>query len=334
MKNLRLVAFLGGSFFVSSALVLAACSSDDTVVTVTPDSGTDAGPGKDTGTPDTNVPDTNVPDTNPPFDAGLKPETFANTVANALCNALTRCCFGQTNVPEGGALDGGGTFDRPECIALYTDLGFENSLVGEDAITKGNVTLDQAKGKECIDKINALTCNLTGAELKTARAACFGALAGKLAAGQPCRASLECAPGNFCLPDGDAGVIDGGALDAGGSQVIGKCAALRGQGGNCSIVETGASGSNEEIDDSIRGEEACSYRGGGDTNLRCDSYDFVNGVYRARADWKCAPMVGASAGCNTTVWCSDGICDPTSGFVCKSPVDYFTQASCGAHTNP
>ncbi len=333
MKNLRLVAFLGGSFFVSSAMVLAACSSDDTVVTVTPDSGTpDTGGGKDTGTPDTSQPDAQT-DANPPIDAGLKLDTFANTVANALCNTLTRCCFGKNNVPEGGAIDGG-TFDRPECVALYSDLGFENSLVGEDAIAKGNVALDQAKGKDCIDKINALTCNLTGAELKTARAACFGALVGKVAAGQPCRASMECAPGNFCLPDSDGGVVDAGVLDGGGGTIIGKCAPLRGQGGNCSIVVTGNPGSNEEIDDSIRGEEACSYRGGGDTNLRCDSYDFDNAEYRPRDQWTCQPPVGANAGCNTTVWCSDGICDPTSDYVCKTPVEYFTQSACGAHTNP
>lgn len=338
MKNFRLFVFISSSLTLSAAFVLAACSSDDNVVTVTPDSGgSDTGPGGRDGNVDTDSggeKDAGT-DTGSNTDAGLKLDTFAGTVANALCNTLTKCCFGSANVPDGGAVDGG-NFNRGKCLDLYSDLGFENSLIGSDVITLGNVTLDQTKGADCLAKINALTCDLTGANLKAARAACFGALSGKLAANQPCRSSLECAPGNFCLPDADAGAGDGG------TPVIGKCAALRGSGGNCSIVDTtgGCAGGDTQcvydnsINDSNLAEDACSYRGGGDTNLRCSSYDSANDVYRSRDQWTCQATVANDTGCNSTVWCSDGICDPTANYVCKSPAKYFTPASCNTFVMP
>lgn len=331
MKNLRLVVFLGGTTFVASASMLVACSSDDTVVTVTPDSG-------DTGTPDggkadVDTTDANQPDTNPPFDGGFKPATFAGNVAEALCNTLTRCCFNQNDVPDGGAVDGG-KFDRSRCVDIYKDLGFEGSLVGEDEAMLANVTLDQTKAADCIAKIDALQCNLTGADLKAARSVCFGALAGKLAPGQPCRASLECAPGNFCLPLADGGVPADGGAD-GGAPVIGQCAALRAQGQNCSIVETNAADYDSNVLDSNVAEEACSYRGGGDTNLRCASYDPVGQDYKSRDQWTCETTVANDEVCNSTVWCSNGICDPTNGdYVCRSPVVYFTPEGCGSFVKP
>lgn len=334
MKNLRLFVFASSSLVVAAAGVLAACSDDDTAATVTPpDASTDTG-----GRIDGNVkPDTGGEDggtdsgTDSGVDAGLKLDTFADLIANSLCNTLTKCCFGNANVPDGGAVDGG-TFNRSRCVDVYSDLGFENSLIGSDAITKGNVTLDQNKGAECLAKIANLTCSLTGADLKAARAACFGALTGKLGANQPCRASLECAPGNFCLPDADAGTSDAGA----GSVVIGKCAPLRGQGGNCSIVDTTGSCADQNcvydqsILDSNIAEEACSYRGGGDTNLRCSSYDPGTDTYNARNLWTCQPTIANDQGCNSTVWCSNGICDPTQAYQCKSPVTYFTPDSCNS----
>lgn len=345
MKNMRFFLLASISSLSCAAIFLAACSDDDTAVTVNPPDGgqsetggkTDSGGETDGGDEPDAKADANV-DAN--VDAGLKLDTFADTVANALCNTLTKCCFGNANVADGGAVDGG-TFNRGRCVDIYSDLGFENSLLGNTPVTLGNVTLDQAKGADCLAKLNALSCSLTGAELKTARAACFGALSGKVAANQPCRASLECAPGHFCLPDADAGAADAGLPDA-GTAVIGKCAPLRGAGGNCSIVDTtgGCAGGDTQcvydnsINDSNVAEEACSYRGGGDTVLRCSSYDAVNDVYRARGDWKCEAPVANESGCNSTVWCADGICDPTAGFLCKSPATYFTPDSCKAFVNP
>lgn len=331
MNKLRVFFFVGSSVALSSGLVLVACSSDDNAVTITPDGGADTGGGggndsstdKDTGGKDAGV-DANE---GGPFDAGLKIDSWARTMAEAMCDYTTRCCFGQTNVPDGGALDGGGTFNRAKCVDLLTEFGFEGSTIDDDAIALGNVTFDQAKGKSCLDSIAALPCSLTGAQLKTTRAVCFGALTGKVTNGQPCRSSIECAPGHYCNPDSDAGFVGGDGGEP-GSFVVGKCAPLSGVGGNCSMLETGGPGSNEEINDSLRSEEACSYRGSADTNLRCETYDFDAGAYRPRSEWKCAAQVAKGQGCNSTAWCADGICDPIANYVCASPVTAFSPANC------
>ncbi len=310
MKNLRLLAFATGGLMVATGLLVGACSSDDTVVTAP---GTDSG--TDTSKPDTGTPDVSVPDSGPdaPFDGGFKPPTYSNTIAEAMCKALARCCFGNANVPEGGAVDGG-TFDRQECLNLYGDLGFESSNDGYDEVDAGSVSLDQAKAADCVAKIDALACELTGTAMQTIRTACFGALTGKRGNGQSCLRSIECAPGHFCNPADDGG--------------LGTCTPLRGEGENCSTVNSG-----NDDSDSFIAEEACSYRAGGDTGRHCDSYDYTNGVYRARQDWTCQPNVANGQGCNLTGWCASGICDPND-FTCKSPLQYFSKYSCEAHVNP
>jgi hypothetical protein len=325
MNNLRLLALLGSSLLVSSALVLVACGDDEDGITVNPPDGS-----AETGTTDSSKPDSNVPkddgstgDTGVP-DSGLSVQNWSRTIGEKFCDYLTKCCYGQSNVADGGALDGGGTFNRSKCVSIAGEFGFEGSNVDEDTIALGKVNIDQTKAKDCLDKIGALACSLTGAQLKAARTACFGALVGTVANGQNCRSSLECAPGHFCNPDSpEAGPPDGGV------GVIGKCAPLRGSGGACNLYLTA-----DEIADSIRAEEACSYRGGADNNLRCDSWDPDAGVYQARGDWKCAATVPNGAGCNTSAWCADGICepDPNNNFYyrCVSPAAVIQQSSCTA----
>jgi len=321
MKNLRLFFFVS-STAVGLAGALVACSSDDVIVS--PDGGTDSDAG---GQPDATQPvDGGAADTGPDVitDAGLKVETYADQVADTICNALTRCCFGNSNVPEGGVVDGG-TFDRGECLRVYATLGFESSNLGL-ATTQQNVQVNQAKGAECIAKINSLMCELSGTSLREIRSACFSALEGQLQNGAPCRTSLECASGLFCLPsDGDGGVGDGG--------IVGACAPLRKAGENCSIQDTG-----DPEADSVGAEIACSWRGGGDTNLRCASYDIVSGAYKTdRLEWTCEPAVANGAFCNTTVSCADGICDPGEVFdkyTCEPVLTYFNKFSCEAHIEP
>ena len=98
MNNLRLVALLGSSLLVSSAFILAACSDDDTAVTVNPPDGS-----ADTGTPDGSRPDSNTdddgstPDGNVP-DSGLNVQTWSRAIGEEFCNYLTECCYGQANV--------------------------------------------------------------------------------------------------------------------------------------------------------------------------------------------------------------------------------------------
>ncbi|MBX3264004.1 MAG: hypothetical protein KF782_30300 [Labilithrix sp.] len=306
---------------------LVACSSDDSIITINDDGGT-----ADAAQPDADVPDTTPPvDSGPDVaDAGLKVETYATQLAETMCNALTRCCFGNANVPDGGVVDGGddvgtGAFDRAECASLYARLGFENANVGLGTTTQ-NVVVNQAKGADCIAKIDTLMCNLDGPSLKTIRAACFEALEGQLQNGAACKTSLECASGLFCLP-GDGGVVDAD----GGSN--GTCVPLRTAGQPCSIQNTGSDES-----DSTASEIACSWRGGGDTNLRCASYDATTGLYKAdRAEWTCEPTVANGEICNTTVSCANGICDPGEDFdkfTCEPVLAYFNKYSCAAHVDP
>jgi len=310
MKKLRLVAFVSVGFAFVAAAPLVACS-DDTSINPTTDGGLPDSPSTDAPTGDTSV--TDAP-SETSVDGGLKIETIADVVSAHMCTALARCCFGNGNPPDGGA--DGGTFDRAECQRVYTDLGFENSSVGHTLFADGKVTLDQQKGADCIAKIDALTCNLTGAGLQDIRTTCFAAIKGLATAGQACGQSVECASGLFCNP-----TTPGGAL-------TGTCAALKTAGQPCGLFTNSNEGKN-----SIKSEEACSYRGSGAPSLFCDSYDFVGQVYTDPATWTCKASVANGQDCNDSTWCSSGICDPDT-FKCMSPVQYFSQLSCSSQVVP
>jgi hypothetical protein len=331
MKRLHLfaIASVSATFLTG---VLVACSSDDTVVS-SPDAG---------GLPDANEPDTAQPPVGdaatdapqPEVDAGFNVDTYSDKIADTLCNALTRCCYGDSNVPDDGGVDGGaagsGAFERSACLHIYDAIGFENSNAGVNS-TKENIVVNQAKANECLANINTLACSLDGAGLKTIRASCFAALEGQLKQGDGCKTSLECGAGLFC----DPGLDGGGAADAG---IRGACAPLRGEGGNCSIVDTG-----NPAADSYVGEEACSSRGGGDTNLRCDSYydgdmpaddgpiGNPDGYRDDRSTWKCRAQVDNDHICNTSVSCANGICNPSVGYYCESPSVYFLENICSSY---
>jgi len=303
---------------------LVACSSDDTVVT--DDAGSDVNTSPDTSRvdgSDTDV-DAGVADTGTDVhvDAGLKVETYDEQVANTLCDSLTRCCYANGNVPDGGAVDaggpdGGGFFDRASCLSIYIALGFESSNVGLAQTTK-NVVVNQAKGAECIEKLKTLACDLDGVTLKGIRSACFAALEGQLKVGDTCTATIECGKGSFC----SGTTVDGG--------FVGTCAPLRTQGQNCSLQNTGSEDEQEGPDTNV-GETACSHRGGGDTGLRCSSWDPGTGLYNDdRATWTCQPQVADGEFCNTTVSCATGVCEP-GVYVCKPVLAYFNESACFAH---
>jgi hypothetical protein len=305
MKKLRLVAFVSVSCAFVAAAPLVACS-DDTSVNPPVDGGRTDGPTPGDSSTDTNVID--APLDTADFDAGLKLDTIADTVSARMCNALARCCFGTPTPADGGA--DGGTFDRVACQNLYADLGFENSSVGHTLFTGGKVGLDQQKGKDCLDKIDALACSLTGAALQDIRTSCFAAIKGLATNGQACNQSVECATGLFCNPTGS------GAF-------TGTCTALKTAGQPCGVF------TGESVEkNAVRGEEACSYRGSGTPALHCDSLDDVGG-YTDPATWTCKPTVANGQLCNSSVWCTSGICDPDT-FLCTSPSQYFTKYSCEA----
>lgn len=315
MKNLRLFAFSTCSLTLAAACLVAACG-DDTAVSVDA-GGVDGSTDAPVVTPDGEAPDSGsdaqTDGSKPLIDAGLTVEWFKTTVASTLCSSLAKCCYGANGVPDSGAVDGG-TFKTSACESLYQQLGFEQSnLNGELAVTGGNVVLDQAQALDCLNKVNALSCSLSGTELAAARTSCFDAMRGKLTAGQTCKASIECAPGNYCKP----GIADGGGT--------GTCTALAAQGQPCSIWNTGNDDSDQQTN-----EQVCSWRAGGEPLLHCDSYDYVGGQYRARTDWKCAAAVGVGQSCSATTWCNGGICDPAD-YTCKTPVQYFTPDTCSRY---
>jgi hypothetical protein len=318
-RQLRFFAFAGVVSSGALAAIVAACGGDDTIVTNTGlDSGTDAGtptPPEDTGAPfDAGIPDA-LPD-------HFEIPDFVSLIESTMCSALTKCCFGNANMPDGGIIDGGPfsgkAYSGLRCLDAVKDLGFEFSAVGSDLVDGGTVLVSAPAANDCIAKLNALTCNLTGSELQAIRASCFAAFDGQRDAGAPCVASIQCPLGAFC----DMGP-GGGGPDSG----PGTCTPLRADGGSCGVFHD-VNGLNDNVTDSIKDEEACSTRGSGDTHLRCQSYDFGINDYPDAASWICQPTIANGEPCNSTVWCASGICDPND-FICKSPLDYFA-ANCSS----
>jgi hypothetical protein len=256
----------------------------------------------------------------PPGPPEFKPDTFNVAIGNAVCNALTRCCFNDNDVAEGEPVNGAagsGKFNREKCVNTYSNLGFEGSHAGILAIDRTNVQVNQAKTAACIAKINTLACNLDGAALKDIRATCFDALEGQLVNNDPCKHSVECKKGLFCLQrKGEA---------------TGTCVPLRTEGQTCGdVVNTG-----DDPSDSLAAEVACSSRGGGDTGLMCESYVWE---YKTdRSQWLCKPARANGLVCNTSVSCASGICDPGDNldkYICEPTLAYFTKPACKAFITP
>lgn len=311
MKKLRLYAFGSTFMFVLGTSLLGACG-DDTVVSIT-DAGSDGNTSTDGSTTDAPNGDGSV-DSGRDADSAPPPKNAAELAVqmeSVLCGSLTRCCFNNGNVADGGAVDGG-TYNGAACRDLFRGLGFEFSTIGLDKIDAGGVVaIDQAKAAQCLSSISALKCSLESPELVATRTACFDALVGTKAANAACTASVECGKGLYCDTS-----VNGGT-----------CTALKPQGGPCGFVDTG----NEEADSYVA-EEACSWRRSGDTKLHCASYDYGAAVYKPRNQWTCEPAVNVGDGCNSTVWCKDSICEFPS-FVCETPNQYFSYY-CGRVVTP
>ncbi|MDB5212287.1 MAG: hypothetical protein JWO86_214 [Myxococcaceae bacterium] len=294
MRNaFRLIVVLSGAAAVGAATLLAC--SDDTSVNASTDGGPTPGP--DTGTDSPITPtDSGTPDA--PFDGGFMLDTFDGVLADEVCKALARCCWGNPTPADGGA--DGGAFDVDKCKSMTVTYGFEGSNIGTELRDAGNVTVDQLAADSCIQKVKGMTCNLPGAEFTQIRNGCYKAYQGKLDVGATCKGSIECKPGNFCK------------VGAGGS---GTCTALRAANGNC----------GDFTDKPALGEEACSYRAGGDTNNHCKFFDYTNNGLLDAGDWKCEPGVTTGGDCASSTWCSDSICELDNK--CKSP-DMYWSSSC------
>ena len=301
MKNLRLVGFTTLCSIAAAGFVLVACS-DDTSLPTKPDGGID-------GSTDSPTVDSAIDSGDANVDAGLKPETFTNDLANALCDTVSRCCFGAAS--DGGAVDGG-AFDRGACLTDNVKFGFEGSLRGFTGAAS-NADIDQVAGADCLKKIKALSCNLEGPEFQAARAACFNAIKGKATTGQACQSAVDCAPGNYC---------DG--ADAG----PGKCAALKPAGGNCGSFTT-----STEDDDFVVSDQACSWRGGGDPKLFCFQGPLDGGPALPKAEWTCSVPRANGGECANALWCASGVCNFADS-KCTSPLGLFPQSACGHYLTP
>lgn len=316
MKRLHFAA-IGSSFLVSVMGVLAACSSDDTIVNNGTDSGTDGG--NDTGTDTGNNSDTGTdaqPDVvNEDVDAGFKPDATERALGEVICQTLARCCFGDANLDAGSAIDGGGTYKQAACLDLYLYNGFEQSHPGSGA-DLSRITLNQAKAAECSSKMKALSCNLGFAEFNDDRAICYQALVGTVTAGNPCYLTGECAPGNFCNKSVDGGVGDGGLAQ-------GKCEAIRAVGAACGDFTT----------DPALAQHACSNKFSGNPSRYCEYYDTVNDNVLPQNQWTCKDARPNGQLCLNNSWCASGLCDPTTN-LCTTPVQYFPQTFCDAFKNP
>lgn len=298
MKNFRFaVVALGSSLAVAGALL--ACTSDDTIVTPE-DAGSDTGTetGTDAGT------DTGADDASPDalIDAGLTFDSFRDKLADVYCKSVARCCFGDPNLAPDAAVDGGGHYNQELCLGGARSGGFEGSLLfNEDAGTP--LILNQAQALECIAKLEAISCSLGRAEFVAARAACFNAVRGTAAIGSACATGIDCVPGSFC------------------NRATSKCEALRPLDGGCG--DFSPSGGTAD--------EACSWRGSGDTNRFCDSWDFDQAQLKPQAEWRCAESRPNGQLCINSLGCSEGLCDDRNDldengeldYTCRTPITYF-----------
>lgn len=304
MKNLRLAILLGGGILGATGVLLA-CSSDDTVIT--DDAGTDA------ATPDTGIDSgADAADTGADvlIDAGLTFDSFIDQMGEAYCSSLTRCCFGDPNLAEGEPVDGGGafdsgTYDKTTCINLARRVGWEGSLTNATAANDAGkqVVLDQARALDCVAKVKAVSCLLARTDFVAIRTACFNAIRGTGTAGSNCSTSIECAPGFFCSSTQ-------------------KCEALRGENEPCGDFTT----------DNGIAEEACSWRGSGDTNRFCETYDDAGTAIEDAGAWVCRTALPNGSFCNNSAWCAEGMCSIEQfEYICKEPVTYFPREpdNCG-----
>lgn len=220
---------------------------------------------------------------------------FPDQLATAICQQIALCCF-----PDGGT----STFDMGACVTHWAGMGFDNSSYGTYALSNGNIAFDPDAGAACLNAVNSIagTCTVTAAIEQQIIPNCFGALVGMLDAGASCTASMECAPGNVCVPPSDGGSI-------------GACAALRAAGQPCGDIGT----ANYSL-----GSQFCSYRGSGDTGLFCMETDDAGGQIPT-SSWTCQPQLSLT---------SAGLCYYDTDCVSPMLCDDFTTGNCLTASRP
>jgi hypothetical protein len=252
----------------------------------------------------------------PGSDAGLpdvgpvvaSPQAFPGQVAAALCNTIATCC---------GASADAATFNWQACYASKLGAGYFGSGTGSDLFDAGHVSFNATQAQDCLTAITAADCvsnQITSAEQAPLFQNCFAAYAGTLATGSPCAGTIECAPGNFCLP------VDGGVGDAG---AIGLCQVLAGDGGACAVL-----GANATVAQTV-----CSYRGSASNGLFCQNIAGDAGIEQLNAAaWTCQPQWATGSECYVTQDCSSFICHEvqTDLYQCGSAGVWANSTTCSS----
>jgi hypothetical protein len=200
------------------------------------------------------------------------------------------------------------------CLDNIGPLGFKGNTTGADYYGNGNVTFDQTKAQACLNEIAAIDCTtnqVTGTQFAQLFADCFAAYSGTLSAGAPCANSIECSPGNYCLP------VDGGAGDAGAT---GVCQPLAGVGGACG-----------NLGNLTSGQSVCSYRGGGANGMFCDNINLDAALVNLPAsEWTCQQQFPSGTSCWTNVDCASYVCHEFSStvFQCANAGVFANASTC------
>ncbi len=227
---------------------------------------------------------------------------YPGQAAAAWCNEIASCC---------GTSGDASTFNMALCLG-NNPYGWKAAAYnGASLLSTGNVVFNASAAAACLSAI-AVDCstNQVSSAVEAQRYAnCWSVYSGTLAAGSPCTASVECAPGNFCMP------VDGGAGDSG---LPGVCQALVGNGGAC-----GEFGAN-------LASYMCSYLGSGNTGLGCR--EWVTGSPNTPLDagaWTCVPQLPLNAQCNINLDCTSFLCPGND--LCSSSAAATSASSCAGY---
>jgi hypothetical protein len=242
----------------------------------------ETGPKMDGGGPDA---DAHVADAARSYNGS--PASFAAAVATNVCELLANCC---------GTSADAATFNFPLCyqgqLPTATSGGISGSTAGANLLDGGHIAFDPVAAQACLDILSQLDCSTNQLSSSTETQVykeCFAAYTGSLPAGSPCNGTIECVPGNYCLP------VDGGAGDAG---ALGACQPLAAKGAGCGLFATGSAA-----------QSVCSYRGSGNTGLFCQHFDPSMPTQNLdAAAWTCAAQEPLDAGCQQNQDCLSFAC--------------------------
>jgi hypothetical protein len=334
MKDVsRLVPILAGVVAATGAwgLVVAGCGGDSTPNSSQEDASGEQDAGGMDATIDV-VEDTLVArDTAPPSDASpgadadasahpdadagvsdsstsVTAQSFPAQLAAARCNVVAACC---------GTTGDAATFDWQSCYNSMLPGGFQGSSTGSNLVDGGNVTFNPTQAQLCLDTFAAADCTsneITSTEETQLFQACFAAYRGTLDGGSPCASTIECSPGNFCLP------VDGGVGDAG---AIGLCQALVGVGGPCALL-----GANQSTDQAV-----CSYRGSASNGAFCQNISGDAGLTQLPpAQWTCEPQFPIGTDCFGNQSCGSRICHQVGAVAqCETAGNWANAGTCALY---